>query len=164
MDQLWAPWRIAYLTQPSRPVPTDDCFICTALNSTDDRATLLVQRSTHSCAILNRYPYNNGHVLVAPHAHKGGLDELTTEETLEIHGTIARIVRILGNTIRAEGFNLGVNLGRVAGAGLPGHLHWHVVPRWNGDTNFMPVVSDVKVIVQSLDAVFDLLHKELGRD
>jgi ATP adenylyltransferase len=114
--------------------------------------------------ILNRYPYNNGHVLVAPLAHKGSLDELTHDEIVEIQATIARMVRIIGQRMEADGFNIGLNLGRSAGAGLPGHLHWHVVPRWNGDTNFMPVVADVKVIVQSLDALFDLIRTELARE
>ena len=163
MDQLWAPWRLSYVTQPARPTPADDCFICTALSAADDRANLLILRSARSCVVLNRYPYNNGHVLVAPLAHKGQPADLTPDETLEIQGTIARLVRVIGERMRADGFNVGLNLGRAAGAGLPGHLHWHVVPRWDGDTNFMPVVADVKVIVQSLDALFDLLREELTR-
>jgi len=111
--------------------------------------------------VLNRFPYNNGHLLVAPRAHKGGLDDLTREEILETQETLARMVALLTETMHPDGYNIGLNLGRVAGAGLPGHLHWHIVPRWSGDTNFMPVLGDVKVIVQSLDSLYDLLTERL---
>jgi ATP adenylyltransferase len=107
--------------------------------------------------VLNRYPYNNGHLLVAPRAHKADLADLTAGEMLETLETVRGMVRALGDLVQPDGFNIGLNLGRVAGAGLPGHLHWHVVPRWNGDTNFMPILGDVKVIVQSLDALYDAL-------
>jgi len=104
------------------------------------------------------FPYNNGHLLIAPQQHKGRLNELTPEELLDGLQTVQRAMTILDDLMQPDGYNVGLNLGRAAGAGLPGHLHWHVVPRWNGDTNFMPVLSDVKVIVQSLDALYDLLQ------
>jgi ATP adenylyltransferase len=112
--------------------------------------------------VLNRFPYNNGHLLIAPKAHKGRLDELTTEETLDLQQTLTRMVDVLERLMKPEGFNVGLNLGKAAGAGLPGHLHWHVVPRWNGDTNFMPVLADTRVIAQSLDALYDLLAPALA--
>jgi len=107
--------------------------------------------------LLNRYPYNNGHLLVSPNRHVGRLDEMTSQELLDVNEWLSRLVSLLETKMKPDGFNIGVNLGKVAGAGLPGHVHWHIVPRWNGDTNFMPVVGDVKVIVQSLDALYDLL-------
>jgi ATP adenylyltransferase len=165
MDQLWAPWRLSYVAQPTKPKPVeDDCFICRGLATSDDRANLIAHRGRLSCVVLNRFPYNNGHLLIAPLVHKGRLDELTPEELLDLQETLRRMVGLLERLMTPDGFNIGLNLGRAAGAGLPGHLHWHVVPRWDGDTNFMPVVADVKVIVQSLDALYDLLRQEAGSD
>lgn len=161
MQQLWAPWRLAYVANPKPPGAGDPCFICTGLAQANDRENLIVQRTPRCAVILNRFPYNNGHLLIAPQAHKANLDELDHDETLEIQLTLQRMVKLLGEAMKPEGFNLGVNLGKVAGAGLPGHLHWHVVPRWNGDTNFMPVLADVRVIVQSLDALYELMAEAL---
>jgi ATP adenylyltransferase len=127
----------------------------------DDRRNLIPLRTTLSVVVVNRFPYNNGHLLVAPRAHKGRLDELTPDEILETQETLRRMVAVLTDLIHPDGFNLGLNLGKVAGAGLPGHLHWHIVPRWDGDTNFMPVLADAKVIVQSLESLYDLLVSEL---
>jgi ATP adenylyltransferase len=163
MDQLWAPWRLAYVSKEPAPKEADKCFICRGLAESDDRRNLIVLRTPLAAVILNRFPYNNGHLLVAPKAHKGRLDELTSDETLELQATVARMIQVLEQAMRPEGFNVGLNLGKVAGAGLPGHLHWHVVPRWNGDTNFMPVLGDVRVIAQSLDALYDLLSTALAR-
>jgi ATP adenylyltransferase len=114
-------------------------------------------RTAQSVVVLNRFPYNNGHLLIAPRAHKGRLQDLGPEEVLETMATMTRMVDLLSRLMRPEGYNIGLNLGEAAGAGLPGHLHWHVVPRWNGDTNFMPIVGDTKVIAQSLEALYDLL-------
>ncbi len=121
-------------------------------------------RTPRSAVVLNRYPYNNGHLLVAPRAHKGKLDELASEELLETMETLRQMVRLLDGLMKPDGYNIGLNLGHAAGAGLPGHLHWHIVPRWNGDTNFMPVLADTKVIVQSLDALWELLTTRLRDD
>ena len=156
MDQLWAPWRLSYVAAAKAP-SDDPCFICRGLADNDDRANLIALRAPRSVVVLNRFPYNNGHLLVAPRAHKGRLDELEPDELLEVMETLRRMVRTLEGLMRPDGFNIGLNLGRAAGAGLPGHLHWHIVPRWNGDTNFMPILADVKVIVQSLDTFYDLL-------
>ena len=106
---------------------------------------------------MNKYPYNNGHLLVTPKRHVGNIAELTPEEHLELMSTVTKMIEKIKAVMNPDGFNVGLNLGRVAGAGLPGHLHWHIVPRWNGDTNFMPVFADVKVIPQSLDALWELL-------
>lgn len=163
MDQLWAPWRLAYAAQtPKNPVPGNDCFICRGLASDADRDNLIALRTAHSVVVLNRFPYNNGHLLVAPLSHKARPDALTDAETLDLQHTLRRMIAIIEKRMNPDGFNVGLNLGKAAGAGLPGHLHWHLVPRWNGDTNFMPVLTDVKVIVQSLDSLYELLREELG--
>jgi ATP adenylyltransferase len=156
MDQLWAPWRLAYVAAPAPP-NTRDCFICAGLAANADRDNLIAVRTPQTVAMLNRFPYNNGHLLVAPRAHKGGLDELDSGELLEVMETLRRTVSILQELMKPDGFNVGLNLGRAAGAGLPGHLHWHIVPRWNGDTNFMPVCAETKVISQSLDSLWEML-------
>jgi len=165
VDQLWAPWRLAYVKQPGRPLPTspaDDCFLCRAArgDGSTDRADLVVGRTAHSVVVLNRFPYNNGHLLVSPLAHVAELGDLSPAVTLDLQSTLSTLIAILRRRLNAEGFNVGLNLGAVAGAGLPGHLHWHVVPRWAGDTNFMPVLTDAKVIVQSLDSLWELLRAE----
>ncbi len=125
---------------------------------------LVVHRTERSVVVLNRFPYNNGHLLVCPKAHKGQLDELTDDELLDLQLLLRRMSGIIRARMNAEGFNIGLNLGRIAGAGVPGHLHWHLVPRWLGDTNFMPVVHDTKVISQSLEALYDLLKDELTKE
>jgi ATP adenylyltransferase len=166
MDRLWAPWRLQYVAaaagDPGADAPRPPCFICSGLADSDDRAHHIVWRGGRSAVVLNRYPYNNGHLLVAPLAHKGELDELSADELLDLQEVVRRCVRVLRAKMTPDGFNVGLNLGRTAGAGLPGHLHWHVVPRWNGDTNFMPVLGDTKVISQSLEALYELLAGTLG--
>jgi ATP adenylyltransferase len=179
-EQLWAPWRMGYISgsdkaaapQPVRelawlPGADQNCFLCRAAakvagdQKKADRANLVIARSPQAVALLNRYPYNNGHLLLAPLRHVPRLDALTDAEHLELMQLMTRLCGTLEKLMQPEGFNVGLNLGRVAGAGVPGHLHWHVVPRWNGDTNFMPVLAGVNVIPQALDALVDLLHSEL---
>lgn len=170
-EQLWAPWRLGYVKgdRPAaeRPLalpPGADpgCFMCRAAADSADRENLLVYRGPRSLAILNRFPYNNGHVLVAPKEHLARLDQLPAETHAEMSAIITELVRVIERAMNAEGFNVGLNLGRVAGAGVPGHLHWHVVPRWSGDTNFMPVLGGVDVIPQALDAAWELLSSEMA--
>ncbi len=171
-EQLWAPWRLEYIQagdERKAPLPLHaphrgetDCFLCRDAAETPSAANLVVRRGASTITVLNRYPYNNGHLLIAPAAHKSRLDELLAEEHLEVAQTMGRMVVVLEQVIRAEGFNIGLNLGRIAGAGLPGHLHWHVVPRWNGDTNFMPVTAGIKVIPQSLEALWQALNDALS--
>lgn len=160
MEQLWAPWRLAYVASAKAPSDGDPCFICNGLADNDDRKHLIALRTPRSVVVLNRFPYNNGHLLVAPCSHKGRLVDLTSEELLETMETLRRMVSVLDELMHPNGYNIGVNLGHAAGAGLPGHLHWHIVPRWNGDTNFMPILGDVKVLVQSLDTLYDLLVEQ----
>lgn len=118
-------------------------------------------RGEHTLVVLNRYPYANGHLLVSPRRHVGQLHELTDEEHLEAMQTLARFTKLLTKLISASGFNVGLNLGEVAGAGVPGHLHWHLVPRWPGDNNFMPTLAGTRVIPQSLDAIWEAIVTEL---
>lgn len=129
----------------------------------DDRQRLVVERGVHTLTVLNRYPYNNGHVLVAPQRHCARLSELGDELQLELQQTITRTVGILEKVMHPQGFNIGLNIGQAAGAGLPGHLHWHIVPRWIGDTNFMPTIAGVHTIPQALDALWELITKELKK-
>jgi ATP adenylyltransferase len=168
-DQLWAPWRLSYIkgeeTSPACEAPDwlpgadSSCFICRAVAESRDRENLLVHRGREVVTLLNRYPYNNGHLLIAPRLHKATLAALTNDEHLESQQVIVCFVDLLQRLMNAEGFNIGLNLGRLAGAGLPGHVHWHIVPRWNGDTNFMPTVAGTKVIPQSLDSLWGLLYQ-----
>jgi ATP adenylyltransferase len=162
MDRLWAPWRLAYVEASKPPVGADPCFICRGLGEKNDKENLIALRSSHCVVYLNRFPYNNGHLLVAPRAHKGQLNDLSDEELLQSSKILARMISALDAIMQPQGYNIGLNLGLAAGAGLPGHLHWHIVPRWNGDTNFMPVLGDSKVLPQSLVALYDLLAGQLG--
>jgi ATP adenylyltransferase len=163
MERLWAPWRGAYLREATAPSAADSgCFLCGGLASRKDRENGLVWRRTHSVVFLNRYPYNNGHLLVAPLGHRATLGELSGAELMEPVETIRLAVALLDRMLRPQGYNIGLNQGKAAGAGLPGHLHWHVVPRWDGDTNFMPVVGDAKVISESLDEFYERFVAELA--
>ena len=178
-QQIWAPWRLSYIVgeegeEKDQGAPGSDrlrllegadpkCFICQATADPDNPKRYVVQQNGLCITILNRYPYNNGHLLVAPRLHKSCLEELTAEEHLALSQALARMVQALTKVLRPEGFNVGMNLGRVAGAGLPEHLHWHIVPRWQGDTNFMAALAAVKVIPQSLEALWEVLRAELGR-
>lgn len=164
MDRLWAPWRAAYVTVPKAPGQEDPCFICEKLARNEDRENLVLLRAGKVAVMLNRFPYNNGHLLVMPAEHKGRLDELTVGETLDLQQMLQKMVQLLDRAMQPGGYNIGLNLGKVAGAGLPGHLHWHIVPRWFGDTNFMAAVSETRVIVQSLEALYDLLREKMGEE
>ncbi len=139
------------------------CFLCAALRSKRDGASLIVERGRSCFAILNRYPYANGHVMIAPNAHRGALVELTDAETLEMMELTRKMQHALDRAFKPHGYNLGMNLGRVAGAGLLGHVHQHLVPRWNGDTNFMPVTGGAKVMPMTLADVRRALVKAGGR-
>lgn len=172
-EQLWAPWRLGYILgertianphdfRELLPDADPECFLCQAVPAGDDGQRFIVERGKHSVTLLNRYPYNNGHLLVAPLRHLARLDELDDDVQLEISQTITKMTGILEKVLNPQGFNIGLNLGRAAGAGVPGHLHWHIVPRWIGDTNFMPTVAGVHTIPQSLEVLWNLLTAELG--
>ena len=151
---LWAPWRDKFITRtPGRRA----CFFCAAKRSRADRRHRVVARGTQVFAVLNLYPYNNGHILIAPYRHVGKLEALAPAEWAESLRLCQQLMKRLKQTIKPHGFNLGVNLGRAAGAGVPGHFHLHVVPRWKGDTNFISTVGNAKVISQSLDELYTLL-------
>jgi ATP adenylyltransferase len=143
MERLWAPWRMEYITEEPRP----GCLFCRVIEDPSDKdAALVVWRPPQAIVLLNKYPYNPGHVMVAPHAHVGGLEDLDDTQTADLMRALKRTITVLKNLLEPEGFNIGANIGRVAGAGMPDHVHLHVVPRWNGDTNFMPVLGEVKVV------------------
>jgi ATP adenylyltransferase len=143
MKRLWAPWRMEYITEESRP----GCLFCRVIEHPDDKdAELVVWRPEGAVVMLNKFPYNAGHVMVAPVAHKGGLEDLDDAESADLMRALRRTITVLRASLKPEGFNIGANIGRVAGAGMPDHVHLHVVPRWNGDTNFMPVLGEVKVV------------------
>jgi ATP adenylyltransferase len=145
------------------PGADPSCFLCQGVADPDQRGRHVVEQGVLTVTLLNRYPYNNGHLLVAPKRHCAKLDELTCEEQLDLSQTITRMVNVLTAVLRPEGFNLGLNLGAAAGAGLPGHLHWHIVPRWSGDTNFMPAIASTKVIPQALDSLWEALTAALSK-
>jgi len=152
---LWAPWRIGYIQGLSE---RGECFICHNLqNSQDDDKNLVLWRSKCCIVVLNRFPYNNGHLLIAPARHISDIDQADDEEMLELTKLIRESKKALALAIKPHGFNVGMNFGRCAGAGLPEHLHIHVVPRWDGDTNFMRVCSDTAVISQSLTELLEQL-------
>lgn len=172
-EQLWAPWRLGYVKGDRAAAGEAEnlafldgadpaCFLCRAVADARDRENLVVARGRETIAVLNRYPYNNGHLLVACQRHLGGLDELPPQANLEAIETIARLTTLVKRLMNADGFNVGLNLGKVAGAGVPGHLHWHLVPRWHGDTNFMPVLAGIDVIPQALDELWTLLTDALA--
>lgn len=163
MERLWAPWRLQYVQGDPASKPGAD-FIALADQDGRDRENLVVLRTELSIAILNRYPYNNGHSLVAPRRALAELEEMTDAELLDSSRVVCRLIQAMKTFLRPDGFNVGLNLGKPAGAGLPQHLHWHIVPRWTGDTNFMTLFNDVRVIVQSLDELWVQLRKALGLD
>ncbi len=175
-QRIWAPWRIGYIAgndatpepeltpQQWQPEAVETCFLCRAAakysnQAAGDRQDLVVARSDFCVTLLNRYPYTNGHLLVAPLRHVGHLHDLSPQEHLAAMNALSNFTKLIGTHLSAEGFNVGLNQGRVAGAGVPGHLHWHLVPRWPGDNNFMPTVAGARVIPQSLEAVWELLSK-----
>ena len=147
MKQLWAPWRLEYIQQADEQ---EGCVFCRALDA-DDETGLVVHRGERAFVLLNRFPYASGHLMVAPNRHEADFGGLDREETSEIHSLAAAGLGALAETMAPQGFNLGWNLGRFAGAGVVDHVHMHVVPRWAGDTNFMPVLADVKVLPEALE-------------
>ena len=146
MKQLWAPWRLEYIESADEQ---PGCVFCRAAELSDEEG-LVVHRGASAFAMLNRFPYAGGHLMVAPFRHVGELGELSSEEALAIHRLVTVSLGVLAQVMRPQGFNLGWNLGRIAGAGIVDHVHEHVVPRWAGDTNFMPVLADVKVLPEAL--------------
>lgn len=151
MDQLWAPWRSSYVQRDEETNTTGACFLCEAgAQVQPDRATLVVACSQHSVVLLNRFPYSAGHLMVVPRRHAANIGVLSDEEYTDLMHCLRRTVSVVEHVFRPHGVNVGLNLGTASGAGVPDHLHLHVVPRWEGDTNFMTVVSQTRVISQDL--------------
>ena len=159
MRNLWAPWRMSYILQVDQ---TEECIFCTKPKEERDEENLILHRGEVCFAMMNLFPYNNGHLMVAPYRHTADLGGLSDEEHLEMMALAGQCTEILSEILKAAGFNIGMNLGRVAGAGIDQHLHLHVVPRWNGDTNFMPIVGDTKVISEALVDTYRKLREGFG--
>jgi ATP adenylyltransferase len=152
-QRLWAPWRMEYIEAPK----ADECIFCAAAESDDDAERYVLARGEHCFVLLNAYPYTNGHLMVAPYDHVPSLEELAEETLFELIALTRRSLTVIREAYGPEGFNIGVNQGKVAGAGVEQHVHLHVVPRWGGDTNFMPVIGDVRVLPQSLEDSYNKL-------
>ena len=155
MKQLWAPWRMAYIEEGNRE---DGCIFCTKYKSADPRAGLVLTHSVHTVVMLNKFPYNNGHLLLAPKRHENSLTNLPAEDFADLNEMLRRSIDVLREALRPGGINLGMNLGKCAGAGIEDHLHWHIVPRWEGDHNFMPVLGETRVMPQHLLDSYDRLR------
>lgn len=159
MDRLWAPWRKAYIRPEGKK--KGGCLFCRLQSPRRSSHDYVLKRTAFSFAVLNIYPYNNGHVMIVPNRHTASLAALSSAERLDWLALCDELIAALQKQLRPHGFNIGMNLGRAAGAGIPHHLHLHIVPRWTGDSNFMPAVGESKVISESLDSVYQLLKKAL---
>ena len=169
-DSIHAPWRMDYIRSLNAPAPIgtggdgEACFLCDAARATNDgerKARLVLWSNEHSIVVINLFPYTNGHLLIAPRQHKADLELLTADEANDLQLQTTRAVKLLKRALSPQGFNIGINLGRCAGAGLPGHLHQHVVPRWAGDTNFITVVGEIRVVPQAVSQLYDELMRVL---
>jgi ATP adenylyltransferase len=158
LNRLWAPWRMTYVGGTG---PAPGCIFCLAPDAGDDRRVLLLARGERAFLILNAYPYTPGHLMAVLNRHVGRLGDATDDEMTAMLGLVRRATEALREEYRADGFNVGLNEGRAAGAGVDGHLHMHVVPRWNGDSNFMPVIGETRVLPESLEATYDRLKGRL---
>ena len=154
--RIWAPWRLAYVKDASKDIE-EECIFCAKPAADDDEANLIVHRGERSFVILNLFPYTNGHLMVAPYEHLGRLQDLPAETMAEMMALAQRAMNRLEDVYDPHGYNVGFNQGRVAGAGVEHHIHLHVVPRWGGDTNFMPVIADTKVMPQTLEQSYAAL-------
>ena len=156
MERLWAPWRMQYVGREQRP----GCLFCRVIEQPDDDdARLVVWRPKGAIVLLNKFPYNPGHAMVAPIAHKASLEDLDDAESADLMSAVRRTFTVLRTVMKPDGLNAGVNVGTAAGAGIPDHVHFHVVPRWNGDTNFMAVIDDVKVVNEALTQTAEKLKQ-----
>jgi ATP adenylyltransferase len=156
-QRIWAPWRLAYVKDAAKD-SEQECIFCAKPQEDDDAANLIVHRGEQCFVILNLFPYTNGHLMIAPYEHVGYLPDVEAEPLAELMSLAQRAMRVLDETYSPHGYNLGFNQGRVAGAGIEHHVHLHVVPRWGGDTNFMPVLADTRVMPQSLEQTYETLR------
>jgi len=157
MERLWAPWRVAYIRNPGR-----GCFFCAGCKARNPAKSFILEKTEYAFSLLNRFPYNNGHIMIAPVRHIGSLEELDNEEILAINHLLTRAMKAIRDTMKAHGFNIGINQGNIAGAGVVDHIHVHCVPRWQGDTNFMPVLTDTKVVSEALHDTYAAIKKGLA--
>jgi ATP adenylyltransferase len=158
MKVLWAPWRMEMISAPK----AKGCIFCELPRAGDDRRNLVLSSTRSTVVMLNRFPYNSGHLMVAPRRHVGTLEALTRAQHVHLADALRFAADAVRREFRPEGMNLGMNVGRAAGAGIADHIHWHVVPRWGGDTNFMPALGSVKVMPEHLLATYDRLHRRFG--
>lgn len=159
MERLFRPWRMSYVEGAK---DEQGCFLCDNASSGDERERLVLARRAWGMVVLNRYPYNGGHLMVAPLRHVADPGELNPEERRAVMDLLGECLQALRAELHPDGFNVGANVGRVAGAGLPGHFHLHIVPRWEGDTNFMPIIGEAKVVPEALEATYDRLRPRFG--
>ena len=159
MERLWTPWRMGYLEQDKMT----RCVFCQKLCGEDDRENLILYRGERSCVVMNLYPYNTGHLMVIPHEHIATLEDMPAETVVEMVGLVQVCLRILRKVLRPDGFNMGANIGKAAGAGIETHVHLHVVPRWEGDTNFMPIFAETRVMPELLLDTYDRLKTEFDQ-
>ena len=161
MERIWAPWRLEYVKDASKDKESE-CIFCAALEAGDDEASLIVHRGERCFVILNKFPYTNGHLMVAPYEHVSALQALDLDTVGELMSLAQRGMNALETSYSPHGYNVGFNQGRVAGAGVEHHIHMHVVPRWGGDTNFMPVLGDTRVMNQTLEDSFRTVREAFG--
>jgi ATP adenylyltransferase len=154
--RIWAPWRLAYVSDAAKDIE-EECIFCAKPAQDDDEGNLIVHRGERAYVILNLYPYTNGHLMVAPYEHIGAIQEISAETTAEMMELAQTAIRRLEDIYSPHGYNVGFNQGRIAGAGVEHHIHMHVVPRWSGDNNFMPVIADTKVMPQSIEQSYEAL-------
>ncbi len=158
MEHIWAPWRMEYILKDK----SQGCFLCQNPAKKDDAASYILHRGQANFVVLNTYPYNPGHLLVAPYRHIASLEDMTSEERAEHFDMVCHCLKVLREVFAPQGFNIGVNMGKVAGVGVEGHVHTHIVPRWQGDANFMPVVADTKVVSEGLQETYAKLEGKLS--
>ena len=163
MERLFSPWRSEYIGSFSKRRKNKDesCLFCSAAENKNDSRNLILLRGRYCFAMMNLYPYNSGHVLVVPYTHTSDFSKLSTKEYADVMAVSALVMEAVDKTMQPQGFNFGANLGRVAGAGIDQHIHFHIVPRWNGDTNFMPTLADTKLVSESIQATYKKLKKNL---
>jgi ATP adenylyltransferase len=155
MKKIWAPWRSNFIYNRKRK----GCIFCVSKDRKSEKESYIIKKTQYSFSMLNIYPYNNGHIMVSPKRHTGKLSELSRAELIDLMLLLNETTSLIDNALKPDGYNIGINVGDAAGAGYPGHIHIHIVPRWKGDTNFMPVLAEVKIISESLDSLYKRLKK-----
>ncbi|MEN6372677.1 MAG: HIT domain-containing protein [Armatimonadota bacterium] len=159
MERIWAPWRVQYISAEKE----DGCIFCDKPKQEKDKENYILHRGDQALLMLNAYPYNNGHLMVAPYRHVADISDLTDDELLSIMHLVSLGKQALAKAFSPDGYNIGINMGKTAGAGIADHIHVHIVPRWNGDTNFMPVIADTKVMPQALSNTFDQISEAISK-